>query len=342
MSCSSRRRRAWRPPTGWGRTCSAARVEDAVLGGRGLAGGAAARPAGVPAHVRRGAPVRAGVPAGVGSGAGRARGGDPPLRTPLWQELRAARGAGSRAGPVRARRGVHELTARTCARVARQSNSRTSWWAARCGSRRRRNHGLDIHRARDRVSRRAASVAGRQSPGEEPTGEDAEAYQWRRDFQRRLADGGWAAVHWPVEYGGRGATLTQSAIFFEELARARAPLPANVLGLLLAGPTIMVCGTDEQKDRFLAPIVTAEEIWCQGFSEPEAGSDLASLKTRAVKHGRRVGRHRPEGLDKRGPVLQVVHARGPHRHRGAQAQGPHLLPDGHGAGRGAGPAAAPD
>src|SRR5437588_2994745 len=122
-------------------------------------------------------------------------------------------------------------------------------------------------------------------PGEEPPGEDAEAYQWRRDFQRRLADGGWAAVHWPVEYGGRGATLTQSAIFFEELGRAKAPLPANVLGLLLAGPTIMAYGTEEQKDRFLAPIVTAEEIWCQGFSEPEAGSDLASLKTRAVKDG---------------------------------------------------------
>src|SRR5437588_2699341 len=120
-------------------------------------------------------------------------------------------------------------------------------------------------------------------PGTEPDGEEAEAYAWRRDFQRRLADGGWAAVHWPVEYGGRGATLTESAIFFEELARARAPLPANVLGLLLAGPTIMSWGTDEQKERLLAPIVTAEEIWCQGFSEPEAGSDLASLKTRAVR-----------------------------------------------------------
>jgi len=119
-------------------------------------------------------------------------------------------------------------------------------------------------------------------PGEPPGGEDA-AYQWRRDFQRRLAEGGWAAVHWPVEYGGRGATLTQSAIFFEELARARAPLPANVLGLLLAGPTIMTWGSQAQKDRFLAPIVTAEEIWCQGFSEPEAGSDLAALKTRAVR-----------------------------------------------------------
>src|SRR5436190_9804024 len=118
--------------------------------------------------------------------------------------------------------------------------------------------------------------------GDPPAGEDG-SYAWRRDFQRRLATGGWAAVHWPVEYGGRGATLTQSAIFFEELARARAPLPANVLGLLLAGPTIMSWGSEEQKERHLAPIVTAEEIWCQGFSEPEAGSDLASLKTRAVK-----------------------------------------------------------
>src|SRR5579859_1145206 len=122
-------------------------------------------------------------------------------------------------------------------------------------------------------------------PGEPPdSGEgDDSSYEWRRDFQRRLAGGGWAAVHWPPEYGGRGASLTQSAIFFEELARAKAPLPAYVLGLLLAGPTIMIWGTPEQKERFLAPIVTAEEIWCQGFSEPEAGSDLASLKTRAVK-----------------------------------------------------------
>ena len=120
--------------------------------------------------------------------------------------------------------------------------------------------------------------------GEPPASED-DQYAWRRDFQRRLAADGWAAVHWPREYGGRGATLTQSAIFFEELGRSGAPLPANVLGLLLAGPTIMIWGTPEQKDRYLAPIVTGDEIWCQGFSEPEAGSDLASLKTRAVRDG---------------------------------------------------------
>jgi alkylation response protein AidB-like acyl-CoA dehydrogenase len=121
-------------------------------------------------------------------------------------------------------------------------------------------------------------------PGPEPSGDDSN-YAWRRDWQRRLAEGGWAGVHWPREYGGRGATMTESAIFFEELGRARAPLPANVLGLLLAGPTIMTWGTDEQKDRYLTPILTAEEIWCQGFSEPDAGSDLAALKTRAVRDG---------------------------------------------------------
>jgi alkylation response protein AidB-like acyl-CoA dehydrogenase len=123
-------------------------------------------------------------------------------------------------------------------------------------------------------------------PDAEPEqgGEDAH-YAWRRDWQRRLYEAGWAAPHWPAEYGGRGATLTESAIYFEEMGRARVPLPANILGLLLGGPTLMVWGTDAQKDRYLAPILSAEEIWCQGFSEPDAGSDLASLKTRAVKDG---------------------------------------------------------
>ncbi len=122
-------------------------------------------------------------------------------------------------------------------------------------------------------------------PGSEPQGDELAHFGWRRDWQRRLAADGWSGVHWPVEHGGRGATLTESAIFFEELARHRAPLPGNVLGLLLAGPTIMTWGTEDQRDRFLAPILTAEEIWCQGFSEPGAGSDLAAVKTRAVRDG---------------------------------------------------------
>jgi len=122
-------------------------------------------------------------------------------------------------------------------------------------------------------------------PADEPVGDEDAHYHWRADFQRRLADDGWAAVQWPVQYGGRGATLMQSAIFFEELGRSGAPLPANVLGLLLAGPTIMAWGTEEQKERYLNPILTAEEIWCQGFSEPDAGSDLAAVKTRAVRDG---------------------------------------------------------
>ena len=121
-------------------------------------------------------------------------------------------------------------------------------------------------------------------PGDGPEGED-DNYTWRRNWQRRLHEGGWAGVHWPVEYGGRGATMVESAIFYEELARSGAPLPANVLGLLLGGPTLMVWGTDEQKDRYLPPILSAEEIWCQGFSEPDAGSDFAAVKTRAVKDG---------------------------------------------------------
>jgi alkylation response protein AidB-like acyl-CoA dehydrogenase len=124
-------------------------------------------------------------------------------------------------------------------------------------------------------------------PAPQPSegGEDAH-YAWRRDWQRKLYDAGWAAPAWPAEYGGRGASLSESAIYFEELGRARVPLPANVLGLLLGGPTLMVWGTDRQKERHLAPILSAEEIWCQGFSEPDAGSDLASLKTRAVKDTR--------------------------------------------------------
>jgi hypothetical protein len=115
----------------------------------------------------------------------------------------------------------------------------------------------------------------------EPDDED-ESWEWRREWQRTLARGGWAGVHWPTEVGGRGATLTETAIFFEELGRSGAPLPADVLGILLAGPTLMVWGDDAQKERLLPTILSADETWCQGFSEPDAGSDFAAVKTRAV------------------------------------------------------------
>jgi len=133
-----------------------------------------------------------------------------------------------------------------------------------------------------RADLRAWLAANPPAPEPAEGGEDAH-YAWRRDWQRRLYDAGWAAPAWPQEHGGRGASLSESAIYFEELGRARVPLAANILGLLLGGPTLMVWGTDEQKQRHLAPILSAEEIWCQGFSEPDAGSDLASLKTRAVR-----------------------------------------------------------
>ncbi|MEA2287292.1 MAG: hypothetical protein QOJ21_3335 [Solirubrobacteraceae bacterium] len=121
-------------------------------------------------------------------------------------------------------------------------------------------------------------------PGPEPEG-DVAGFQFRRDWQGRLHADGWAGVSWPKEYGGRGATLVEQAIYNEELARAQAPSAANIIGLAMGGPTVIAHGTDEQKRRFLEPILSAAEIWCQGFSEPDAGSDLAALKTRAVRDG---------------------------------------------------------
>ncbi|MEA2445012.1 MAG: hypothetical protein QOJ12_2304 [Thermoleophilales bacterium] len=122
-------------------------------------------------------------------------------------------------------------------------------------------------------------------PGDEPEGDDTAAFEFRKAWQRKLADAGWAGLSWPKEYGGRGATLIEQAIFNEEIVRAKAPQVANVLGLVMGGPVVIAHGTEEQKQRYLKPILTAEEIWCQGFSEPESGSDLASLKTKAVKDG---------------------------------------------------------
>jgi alkylation response protein AidB-like acyl-CoA dehydrogenase len=112
-----------------------------------------------------------------------------------------------------------------------------------------------------------------------------ESFRYLRGWQRKLDEGRWAAVSWPKEYGGRSATLMQQAIFWEEMARVEAPSMANTLGLGLIGPTIIAYGTEEQKKRFIPKILSAEEIWCQGFSEPNAGSDLASLQTEARLEG---------------------------------------------------------
>ncbi|MFF3059133.1 acyl-CoA dehydrogenase [Streptomyces sp. NPDC057909] len=105
-------------------------------------------------------------------------------------------------------------------------------------------------------------------------------------WQRMLYDAGYAGLHWPVDAGGRGATPTQHLIFLEETERAGAPyVGANFVGVLHAGPTIATEGTAGQRARWLPPVLRGDEIWCQGFSEPEAGSDLASLRTRAVRDG---------------------------------------------------------
>jgi len=110
-------------------------------------------------------------------------------------------------------------------------------------------------------------------------------FAYLRVWQRKLFDVGWTGISWQKEYGGRGASLMEQVIFIEEMARAEAPPMANVLGLGLIGPTIIAFGTERQKQRFLQKILSADEIWCQGFSEPNAGSDLAALSTEAKLDG---------------------------------------------------------
>ena len=115
---------------------------------------------------------------------------------------------------------------------------------------------------------------------QDPTGASGEDFERRRSWQQVLHSGGWAGVHWPAEYGGRGASLREYAIYLTECAAAGAPDPVNVIGLGMVGPTLIAHGTVDQQAH-LGAILAAEDIWCQLFSEPDAGSDLGAIKTRA-------------------------------------------------------------
>jgi len=112
-----------------------------------------------------------------------------------------------------------------------------------------------------------------------------EAFEFLRHWQGKLFEGGFIGVTWPKAYGGQGLTFVEEMILHEEMALQKAPPILNILGVGMAGPTIIAYGTEEQKQRYPAKILSCEEIWCQGYSEPNSGSDLASLQTRAVKDG---------------------------------------------------------
>lgn len=137
---------------------------------------------------------------------------------------------------------------------------------------------LDAYRARFRVWLGDAPVP-------RPTESEEERFTTLRAWQRVLYDAGYVGISWPREWGGQGLTLRHQQVVNEELALARAPHPVGLIGLEVIGPSIGRFGTPEQRERLLPPLLSGDDIWCQGFSEPGAGSDLASLTTRAVRDG---------------------------------------------------------
>ncbi|MBP2324229.1 alkylation response protein AidB-like acyl-CoA dehydrogenase [Kibdelosporangium banguiense] len=116
-------------------------------------------------------------------------------------------------------------------------------------------------------------------------GREHEQYELRRQWDRKLAEAGWTCLGWPVEHGGRGASMAEQVALHEEYAAANAPFRVNHIGEELLGPTLIAFGTPEQQARFLPKILAVEELWCQGYSEPGAGSDLASVATTATMDG---------------------------------------------------------
>ena len=125
-----------------------------------------------------------------------------------------------------------------------------------------------------------AMLRGRGGPGDEHC-----LLEERRAWEAKLAEGGWTCIGWPTQYGGRGASLNEQVIFYEEYARAGGPGRLGHIGEGLLGPTLIAFGSEEQKQSFLPPIVSGQSIWCQGYSEPNAGSDLANVQTRAEQVG---------------------------------------------------------
>ena len=167
----------------------------------------------------------------------------------------------------------------------------------------------------------------------------------RLDFLRARFDAGLAWVHFPEGYGGLGLARGQQPAVDRQLRAAGAPdnNPWRIgIGLGMAAPTILAFGTDEQKQRCLRPLWTGEEVWCQLFSEPGAGSDLAAAADPGRARRRHLDRQRPEGVDLVGPHRRPRHPGGPHRPRPAQARRAVLLPARHARPRRRGPAAAPD
>jgi alkylation response protein AidB-like acyl-CoA dehydrogenase len=132
----------------------------------------------------------------------------------------------------------------------------------------------------DHVVGEFAALGGRGGSGDETFG-----FEVRLEWERVLAADGWTGIGWPTEYGGRGASIADQVIFNEEYVRAKAPGRVSILGEGLIGPTIIQYGTPEQQARFLPPILAGTELWCQGYSEPNAGSDLANVQTKAVLDG---------------------------------------------------------
>ncbi|HJO24479.1 MAG: acyl-CoA dehydrogenase family protein [Myxococcota bacterium] len=132
----------------------------------------------------------------------------------------------------------------------------------------------------DELSGDFANVRGRGGPGD-----DSALIQERKAWERRMGEAGWIGLGWPADLGGRGLSLTQQVIFYEEYARAGGPGRVNHVGEMLLAPTLIAFGTEAQKQRFLPPILKGEEIWCQGYSEPDAGSDLANVQTKARREG---------------------------------------------------------